>query len=406
MTATTAIPAHVPRELVSDFNFFTAEGMAPAAGGDPHLAVQKLRDGPRIFYSPNNTRDGQGTWILTHIDDMREVLRDTDTFSSHRSIFASAIGENWPMIPLEIDPPDHSSFRKLLNPLFSPQRMEKLESMVRERAVGLIDSFKDKGGCEVMSEFAFPYAVGIFLDFLGLPKERMDQFIGWANSLLHPHTPAERTQAAHEVIAYLDGLAALRRTTPADDFVTLVLNTTVDGRALTDMEIRGISILVFIAGLDTVAAGIGFDLSHLARNLEDQRQLREHPEMIPNAVEEMLRAYSTVQMVRVAKQDTVLAGAHIKAGDLISCPSMLANRDPNEFADPDTIDFTRKADRHMAFAYGVHRCLGSHLARRELIASLEEWLKRIPEFRVKEGTAPVAHGGFVFGVNSLEVRWD
>ena len=123
-------------------------------------------------------------------------------------------------------------------------------------------------------------------------------------------------------------------------------------------------------------------------------------------MEELLRAYSTVQMVRVAKQDTELAGVQIKAGDLITCASQIANRDPNEFPDPDKIDFERNANRHMAFAYGVHRCLGSHLARRELVASLEEWMKRIPPFRVKNGTEPVAHGGFVFGVQSLEISWD
>ena len=406
MLANAEIPSHVPQDLVSSFNFWTAKDMAPTPGGDPHLSLSALRKGPRIFYSPNNTRDGQGTWVLTSIDDMRTVLRDTETFSSHRSIFASALGENWPLIPLEIDPPDHSTFRKLLNPLFSPQRMEKLEAQVRQRAIDLIESFKDKGSCEVMSEFAFPYAVSIFLEFLGLPKERMKEFLGWATNLLHPATPQHRTDAAMEVIAYLDDLAKLRRSTPADDFMSFVVDAEVDGRRLSDKEVRGIAVLVFIAGLDTVAAGIGFDLSHLARHQDDQQTLRERPEMIPNAVEELLRAYSTVQMVRVAKQDTELAGVQIKAGDLITCASQIANRDPNEFPDPDKIDFERNANRHMAFAYGVHRCLGSHLARRELVASLEEWMKRIPPFRVKNGTEPVAHGGFVFGVQSLEISWD
>ena len=201
MLANAEIPSHVPQDLVSSFNFWTAKDMAPTPGGDPHLSLSALRKGPRIFYSPNNTRDGQGTWVLTSIDDMRTVLRDTETFSSHRSIFASALGENWPLIPLEIDPPDHSTFRKLLNPLFSPQRMEKLEAQVRQRAIDLIESFKDKGSCEVMSEFAFPYAVSIFLEFLGLPKERMKEFLGWATNLLHPATPQHRTDAAMEVIA-------------------------------------------------------------------------------------------------------------------------------------------------------------------------------------------------------------
>ena len=406
MTLQTKIPKHVPEELVRDFSFWTAPDMAPTAGGDPHLALSELHNGPRIFYAPENTRDGQGTWVLTRLDDMRDVLQDSDSFSSNRSIFSSAIGEDWPLIPLEIDPPDHTAFRSMLNPLLSPKRMKALDDSVRQRAIDLIESFKDDGHCEVMSQFAFPYAVSIFLEFLGLPQEDMPKFLNWANNLLHPKTPADRTKAAHEVIDFLDDLAAFRRKTPGDDFVTFVVQADVNGRRLTDLEVRGMNVLVFIAGLDTVAAGIGFDLSHLARHPKDQQTLRDDPKMIRKAVEELLRAYSTVQMIRTARKDMMFAGVQIKKGDLMSCASQIGNRDPNEFPDPDRIDFTRNANRHMAFAYGVHRCLGSHLARRELISSLEEWHRLIPTYRVKEGCPPVAHGGFVFGVKSLELVWD
>jgi cytochrome P450 len=166
------------------------------------------------------------------------------------------------------------------------------------------------------------------------------------------------------------------------------------------------TVLLFIAGLDTVAAGIGFDFSYLARHPEDQQRLRSEPALIRNAIEELLRAYSTVQMIRTVTRDTEFGGVRMKQGDLVCCPSQIGNRDPREFPDPDRIDLTRNANRHMAFAYGVHRCLGSHLARRELIASLEEFLARVPPFRIREGTEPVAHGGFVFGVESLHLRWD
>jgi cytochrome P450 len=339
------------------------------------------------------------------MEDMRVVLNAPQTFSSHRSIFSSAIGENWPLIPLEIDPPSHGSFRRLLNPLLSPQRMNELETSVRSRAIELIESFKADGECEVMRQFAFPFAVSIFLQFLGLSFERMNEFLGWATSLLHPKSPQERTDAARAVIAFLDDLAEQRRRRPAGDFVSLVVQAEVDGRRLTDLEVRGMSVLLFIAGLDTVAAGIGFDLSHLARHPEDQRQLRENPPLIRNAVEEMLRAYSTVQMIRTVTQDVEFAGVSMRKGDLVICASQIGNRDPHEFPEPDRIDLNRNANRHMAFALGAHRCLGSNLARRELYAAVEEWLARIPPFRVKAGTAPVAHGGFVFGVKSLELSW-
>jgi cytochrome P450 len=177
--------------------------------------------------------------------------------------------------------------------------------------------------------------------------------------------------------------------------MTFVVQADVEGRKLTDREVRGIGVLILIAGLDTVAAAIGFDLNYLATHPEDQHALRDDPSRIVLAVEELLRAYPTVQLVRVATRDMDFHGAPIRTGDYISCPTMLANRDPREFPDPDTIDLEREDNRHVAFAYGPHRCLGSHLARREIVIGLEEWLARIPDFRIKQGTAPLTFGGHV-----------
>ncbi|MBN8840446.1 MAG: cytochrome P450, partial [Sphingomonadales bacterium] len=165
-------------------------------------------------------------------------------------------------------------------------------------------------------------------------------------------------------------------------------------------------VLLFVAGLDTVAAAIGFDLLYLAQHRAEQEMLRAEPGRILLAAEEMLRAFPTVTPIRRATRDVDVAGALIKAGDLIACPSMTANRDPAEFANPEKIDFAREDNRHVAFAYGPHRCLGSHLARREVVIGLEEWLARIPTFRFKEGHLPTVYGGFVFGVEDLMLAWD
>ncbi|WP_027168911.1 cytochrome P450 [Mesorhizobium sp. WSM3224] len=403
--ASNPLPDHVPPEMVRDFSLFTSPGMAPTANGDPHAAVACVHDGPPIFYSPNNTRDGQGTWVITRAKDQRTVLQDTETFSSHRSIFASALGENWPMIPLELDPPAHGIFRSLLNPLFSPQRVTALEPAVRERAVALIDSIAAAGtSCDLMKEFAFPFAVNIFLRFLGLPDDRLTTFVGWGKNLFHGDVP-KRLAAAQRIVAFIDELAALRRKVPGDDFMTFVVQAQVQGRPLSDEEVRGIGVLVFAAGLDTVATAIGFDLAYLARNQKDQEWLRSEPDRIVLAAEELLRAYPTVQIIRVATKDIDFEGAPIRKGDYVSCASMIANRDPAEFDCPNTINLAREHNRHTAFAYGPHRCLGSHLARREIVIGLEEWLARIPPFRIKEGTAPIAHGGHVFGIENLILDW-
>lgn len=399
-------PAHVPPELVGGFNLMDDPSMMPQPLGDPHTAIARLLDGPPIFYSLNMTRNGEGAWIVVRAEDQRRVLQDGVTFSSNRNIFSSALGETWPLIPLEIDPPEHGKWRSLLNPLLSPRRVVNLEPIVRQRAIELIEGIKAKGNsCEAMHDFAFPFAVSIFLQFLGIGHERLHEFVGWANDLLHG-TPAQRTAAAKIVVAFLDDLQALRRREPADDFMTFVTQAEIDGRRMTPEEVKAMSVLLFVAGLDTVAAAIGFDLLYLAQHRAEQEMLRAEPGRILLAAEEMLRAFPTVTPIRRATRDVEVAGALIKAGDLIACPSMTANRDPAEFANPEKIDFAREDNRHVAFAYGPHRCLGSHLARREVVIGLEEWLARIPTFRFKEGHLPTVYGGFVFGVEDLMLAWD
>ncbi|WP_084731629.1 cytochrome P450 [Microvirga vignae] len=403
--ASNPVPDHVPPEMVRDFSLFTSAGMLPTPNGDPHAAVACVHAGPPIFYSPYNTRNGRGTWVITRAKDQRRVLQDAETFSSHRSIFASVLGENWPMIPLELDPPAHGIFRSLLNPLFSPKRVMVLEPVVRERAIALIDRIAASGtSCDVMKDFAFPFTVNIFLGFLGLSDDRLDIFVGWANDLLHGDD-VKRPAAARMIVAFIDELAAMRRKEPVADFMTFVVQAEVEGRPLTDEEVRGTGVLLFVAGLDTVAAAIGFDLAYLARNPKDQDLLRSEPDRIGLAAEELLRAYPTVQMIRVATKNIDFEGAPIRKGDYVSCATMIANRDPAEFECPNTIDLAREDNRHAAFGYGPHRCLGSHLARREIVIGLEEWLARIPGFRIKEGTAPITYGGHVFGIENLILDW-
>jgi cytochrome P450 len=399
------VPDHVPAELVRDFSYWTSPGMAPERDGDPQGALAALHDGPPIFYAPNNTYDGYGTWVIVRAEDQRRILQDAETFSSRRKLFEKALGEDLPTIPLEIDPPEHGGYRSLLNPLLSPKRVMAMEEANRARAIELINALKDRGRCEVMRDFAFPFAVGVFLDFLGLPQSRRDEFLGWADKQFHG-TPEERGEAIRTVIGFMRELVALRRREPADDFMTFVVRATVAGRPMNDREAIGMGALLFVAGLDTVAAAIGFNFRYLAENPEAQARLRADPSGVILAVEELLRAFPTVLMTRIAARDTEFDGIFIKAGDRISCPSMVANRDPAEFPNPNSIDLERENNRHVAFAYGPHRCLGSHLARRELVIAMEEWLARIPPFRVAEGTAPLTYGGHVFGIEDLTLAWD
>ena len=405
-SAADAIPDHVAPHLVGSFNLYTSPGMVETAMGDPHAATSVLHSGPPIFFAPNNTRNGEGTWMVITAELQRKVLQDGVTFSSNRRLFASALGEDWPLIPLEIDPPEHGMWRSLLNPLLSPKRVIALEPAVRARASELIEAIKARGNsCDVMDDFCYPFAVSIFLQFLGISTEMLPTFVDWAMDQLHG-TPEKRTAAARKFIAYLDDLQTQRRREPTDDFMSFVTQAEIGGRKMTSHEVKAMSILILVAGLDTVAAALGFDFYHLARQQDEQALLRAEPKRIVLAAEEMLRAYSTITPTRKATRDVELGGVFIKEGDLVACPSMTVNRDPAEFADPDRIDLVREDNHHVAFGYGPHRCLGSHLARREIVIGLEEFLARIGPFRIKTGTVPVTHGGFVFGVEGLELEWD
>ena len=240
-------PAHVPEEHLGDFNLMDGPDMLPRPNGEPHAAIARLLDGPPVFYSLNNTRNGEGAWFIIRAEDQRRVLQDGETFSSNRNIFASALGETWPLIPLEVDPPEHAKWRSLLNPLLSPRRVMNLEPFVRQRAAELVEEIKARGNsCEVMTEFAFPFAVSIFLQFLGIPNDRLMEFVGWANDLLHS-TPEARTKAARTVIAYLDELQELRRKEPTDDFMSFVTQAEVDEQ----LANRRTALKNAVAGVDT-----------------------------------------------------------------------------------------------------------------------------------------------------------
>lgn len=398
-------PDHIPEHLVREFSLYTSPGLTKTPNGDPQASLAYVRDFPPIFYSPSNAYDGGGSWVATRAEDQRRIMGDPARFSSRRGgQFQEILGPDFMLRPLENDPPLHTQYRTLLNPLLSPKRIDAMEGDVRARAAVLIDGFKPAGHCDVMPDFAFPFAVGVFLQFMGLGQERRDEFVGWTEDLFH-RTIEDRRAAMKRVTEFIGELIALRRREPAEDFISFLLAADIEGRKLDDHEIVGLGTLLFNGGLDTVATHIGLNLYHFARNPADQAWMRANRDATKNAVEELLRAYSTITPLRRASEDVEINGVLIKQGEMISCPSMIANRDPAEFPDPDRVDLMRENNRHTAFAYGPHRCIGSHLARRELIVGMEEFFDRIPRFRIKPGTVPVTHGGYVFGVDDLVLDW-
>jgi cytochrome P450 len=397
-----AVPAHVPEALVRPFV------MEPVVepNGCPYAAAQAglPRELP-IFWNPADQRRG-GTWVVTGAEETRFVFGNPQLFTSKAQTgFAQLVGESWDMIPLELDPPHHTRFRQLLNPWLSPPAIRKMGAGIRERAVELIESFKDMGECEFVDAFGRPFPITITLQFMGLPLQNMSQYVEWEYGLLHSPDLGTRMEAAVQIRDHLRDVIAARREAPSDDFFSFIVHAEVDGKPLSDDEILGILYLLFVGGLDTVTSTLGIFFRHLAEHHDLQQRLRENPAMIPKTVEELLRRFSAPMPARQCVADTRIGDALIKAGDWVTCPLSFGSTDPREFDHPNKVDLDRKTPRHLAFGFGPHFCIGSHLARLELVIALEEWLTRIPMWQVKPGSTVESQTVAILSLTHLKLAW-
>jgi cytochrome P450 len=356
---------------------------------DPQPAYKAMRDAAPVVELGDRGPNG-GVALGMH-EDVVAGLRSPGVFSS--GFDAVRIGQVRPLIPLQIDPPDHHAYRKLLDPLFSPRRVAALEPRVRELARSLIDAVVDDGGCNFNAAFAEPFPSTVFLELLGLPVSRAPEFIAFKDGIIRPpaRTAEEREQMVAEtgrrIYAVLEEVVDARAREPHDDFISGFLTSEVDGRRLSREDVIDICYLFFLAGLDTVAASLDCMLAFLARHPHHRRQIVDEPGLIPNAVEELLRWETPVPgVVRLATQDTEMSGCPIAAGAQVVMLLASANTDERAWERADEVDFTREVVKHLSFGGGVHRCLGSHLARLELRVALEEWHARIPDYELAPGT--------------------
>lgn len=406
MTTEHAVPAHIPPHLIRNFDLWAE---LTAQGENAYAWAAKLHQSmPPIFWVPS-LGFLPGTWIPRRSADLRRILQDPQTFSSvGLTPYPRLLGESWRLAPLEVDPPEHAKYRALLNPLFTPKKVDALEQDIRELATQLIGQIAQSGRCDFNQDFAKPFPTLIFLKLMGWPLADQPLFQHWTQTLIKSVDPQVVTENAQAITGWIRAHIAECRKNPGDDFTSYLLASEIDGRPLTDDEMLGINFLIFIGGLDTVTSSIGLFFRHLARNPEQQAQLRVKPELIPDAVEELLRAYSIVNMRRTVTCDVQIGEATMKKGDIVLISTELANLDPEVFDAADQVDFLRSAGHapHMAFSYGVHRCVGSHLARRELRIALELWLQLMPPFRIAADTQPRFNAYGVFGMEDLHLEWD
>ncbi|CAA0137514.1 Camphor 5-monooxygenase [Mycolicibacterium vanbaalenii] len=350
---------------------------------------------------------GQGFWTVANYQGALEVLQDPHTFSSS-AIYVQDPNPVYKWIPEMLDGDEHRRWRQLLAPHFSPSAVQRMAERIRERARGLVESLAERGSCDFMADFAQLYPTSIFLELIGLPVEELPQFMEWEHAALHGGQSDDNDamiSAMMMVAERFNALIAERRAEPRDDLFSKAIGFEIDGRPVTDEELCSFGLLMFLAGLDTVSVTLGWAFRHLAMNPDDRDRLVSDPGLIPNAIEEFMRAYAIVIPGRKVAVDTEFHGCPMKAGDMVSVPLAAAMRDPEAFPDASTIDITRTRNNHIAFGAGPHRCLGSHLARLELKIALEEWHRLIPDYAIP-ADANLLETGLTIGLETLPLEWN
>ena len=355
-------------------------------------------------------------WLpLTH-EMVHEIAYDTDHFSSQGVVVGQVKPSQEELAipapigaapPITSDPPFHAGARRVLLPAFAPKQIDPLRSKMKAMCNKLIDQMGDREFIDAAVEYSQHIPVLIIAEMLGLPLEDADRFRGWVNLILGEIGESrddDRLARFQEFEAYLTSHIEDRKVNPKDDLMTFLVQAEMDGQPLTDQHVFGTVLLVLIAGIDTTWSGIGSSLWHLATNSVDRRRLSENKDIIPQAVEEFLRAYAPVTMARLVKDDHAFHGVTMKKDDWVLLPFPAANRDETQFENANEVDIDRTENRHAAFGLGIHRCIGSNLARLELNVAVETFLERFPDFELNLDEKVTWSTGQVRGPRNLPFR--
>jgi len=388
---------HAPvTDWISDFDHTD-----PRWTENPYPIWDQLRAASPVVH----TERFLGCYMPTTYQAVREIAHDTEHFSSRRVIVRDVRPETLqPSPPITSDPPEHKPAKQLLLPPFTPAAVKKLEPRVRAICDELIDGFIADGKCDAAARYTKHIPVRAIAHMLGIPDEDSDLFIRWIHEILELGIKDDGIlmDAVREMTGYFSGHIASRKQRPTDDLISTLMNARDNnGQPLSDAHVLGSLRLLLIAGIDTTWSAIGASLWHLARTPSDRARLLAEPALLPTAVEELLRAYSPVTMAREVMKQTVISGCPVKPGNMVLLSFPAANRDPAVFPDADKVVIDRQENRHAAFGLGIHRCVGSNLARMEMTVAIEQWLKRIPEFRLDPAGRVTWSEGTVRGPRQL-----
>jgi len=394
------VPAHVKPEQVFDYDYLGDRRITE----NVHESFATLHgEAPDIFWSPRNG----GFWAVIRHDLMTAILRDTEHFSNRELDIPPSHSPNV-MIPLNLDPPDHLPYRIILMRHLDSKSVAAMEPRIRRWAVELIEGVAKAGRCDFLRDIGEKIPVFVFMELMGLPLDRFTEF----RTLVIEYYAVgasdipRRLEIQNQMMAIMRDLFEARRRAPQDDLMSKLAAAEVKGRLLTMEELESYGLLLFQAGLDTVANTLAFTFHFLAQHADLQARLARDPECYGDFVEEALRRFSIVQQTRLVKKDYDLGAVAFRTGDMVACPLALGGMDERANADPVRFDIDRPARKHVAFSTGPHTCVGNILARLEMRIITEEWIRRIPRFALAGNSQTHWHTGGVFAISGFEIVWD
>lgn len=395
----TDIPDNVPSDRIYEFDIYAP----PKIEQGFHAAWATLLEEqvPDLIWTPYNG----GHWIPTRSDLIAEVLQDYERFSSRCIIIPKVHGEAHGLIPTTIDPPEHHRYRLPLTAMMAAGPVRAMEGDIRSIVVELIEKFADRGECDFTHEFAEILPIRIFLAMMDLPEADTVQTKYWADQLIRPDGSMSFAEAMQKLIDYITPFVDERMGSDGEDMISHLINTEVDGYRLSRDESVKLVVQVLIAGIDTVVNFLGFVFLFLAESRTHQQQIRSGEAEISTVVAEILRRFPLVTIGREVRNDTEFAGVQLKAGDMVATPTPVAGMDNSFNQQAAEVQFDRQRANSLTFGTGAHICPGKNLARAEIRITLEEWFKRIPEFRVKQGQQPTFTSGIVGVVDQLNLEW-
>ncbi|RTL21012.1 MAG: cytochrome P450 [Sphingomonadaceae bacterium] len=391
-------PAHVPDELVVDYDYLHPAGIGN--GDDVYTALSRLQSGPDIVWTPRNG----GHWIVTRAEDIK-FIQETYQVFSHETFTIPRGATPVIMPPLTVDPPNHARYRALINPSFTPSRVREMRDKAEVLTREIIETLKPRGACEFVNDFGRVMPVTMFLGIVDLPVAEREKFVEWGLTWMTSTDSEKKLTALANVKAYLTNVLDQRAVEPGNDLLSRIVGWRDNPRFRSEDETIGMALLIFFGGLDTVANMLAFIVRHLATNEAHRRRLIDEPEIIPQATEEFLRRFGLSSTGRLILSDLDYKDARFRKDDMVLVPIGLSGLDDRLYDRPFEIDFDRNPT-HNTFGNGPHKCVGAPLARVEIYVFLQEWLKAIPHFRLDPDRPAVSHAGSVNGMNSLHLRWD